>query len=98
MINLYGDCMDTNYITPVDENTCMVRYDFYYGNIPEKSAEEFIETSMKQSDVTQIEDIEICESVQLGLKSGVYRRGRYAPSLEIGEYHFHQLLHQYYMH
>jgi len=97
MLNLYGDCLDTNYVLPIDENTCVVRYEFYYADIEGPEAKEFIATSIEQSDVTQIEDIEICESVQLGLNSGVYRRGRYAPRLEIGEHQFHQLLHHFYL-
>lgn len=94
MLNLYGDCLDTNYVVPKGTDQCEVFYEFYFLDTEGKAAEEFIEASIKQSDVTQIEDIEICESVQVGLKSGVYRPGRYAPSLEIGEYQFHQILKQ----
>jgi len=89
MMNLYGNCLDTNYVVPKGTDQCEVFYEFYY---LENESEKFIEESIKQSDITQIEDIEICESVQVGLKSGVYRPGRYAPSLEKGEYHFHQMV------
>ncbi|MBT5094253.1 MAG: aromatic ring-hydroxylating dioxygenase subunit alpha [Halobacteriovoraceae bacterium] len=88
-LNLYGNCLDSNYVTPLGEDKCHVRYEFYF---TEDCSEEFIENSIAQSDVTQVEDIEICESVQVGLKSGAYTAGRYAPQLEVGEYHFHQLL------
>ncbi len=47
-----------------------------------------------QADVTQREDIAICESVQVGLRSAAYDRGRYAPALEMGDHHFHRLLHR----
>ena len=42
--------------------------------------------------MTQREDIAICESVQTGLRSSAYDRGRYAPRVEVGEHHFHRLL------
>jgi len=96
MLNLYGNCLDTNLVLPIDENTCKVKYEFYYHEIDNKEAEDFISTSIKQSDVTQVEDIEICESVQRGLNSGIYRSGRYSPKCEIGEYQFHQFLHKIY--
>lgn len=92
MINLYGNCLDINYVLPVGESQCKVYYEFYFLELEGEEQKKFIEESIKQSDVTQVEDIEICESVQLGLESGAYVAGRYAPQLEKGEYHFHQLL------
>jgi choline monooxygenase len=94
MINLYGNCMDINYVIPVNENQCRVYYEFYFHTLEGEEQKSFIEESIKQSDITQIEDIEICESVQKGLQSGAYIAGRYAPRLEKGEHHFHQLLSQ----
>lgn len=38
------------------------------------------------------EDEEIVEQVQLGVKSQVYTRGRYSPTMEKGTHHFHRLL------
>jgi choline monooxygenase len=55
-------------------------------------AQRFITESIEQSAVTQREDIAICESVQIGLRSVRYDRGRYAPRVEMGEFHFHGLL------
>jgi choline monooxygenase len=89
MINAYGPCLDTNWVEPLSPSRCRVHYQFYFR--PDTPAE-LIEASIRQSDVTQREDIEICESVQIGLGSPAYDRGRYAPRVEIGEYHFHRLL------
>ena len=94
MINLYGNCLDTNYVVPKGVDQCEVFYEFYFLETEGAEAQNFIKTSIEQSDLTQKEDIEICESVQVGLNSGVYRPGRYAPQVEMGEYHFHQLLHR----
>lgn len=88
MINAYGPCIDTNVVLPVTHDRCKIVYDFYFAT----DDADFISASIAQSAVTQGEDKEICESVQIGLGSPSYDRGRYAPRLEIGEHHFHQLL------
>lgn len=40
----------------------------------------------------EMEDEEVVESVQRGVRSRLYKRGRYSPRREIGTHHFHQLL------
>jgi choline monooxygenase len=40
----------------------------------------------------EMEDEEIIESVQRGVRSRLYDRGRYSPRRETGTHHFHQLL------
>ncbi|CAN5766767.1 SRPBCC family protein [soil metagenome] len=40
----------------------------------------------------EMEDEEIVESVQRGVRSRLYDRGRYSPRRETGTHHFHQLL------
>jgi choline monooxygenase len=47
------------------------------------------------SDVTQDEDVAICEAVQRGLSSGRYRAGRYCERRENGVHHLHGLLHEH---
>ena len=89
MINRYGACMDSNHVVPLGPTRCRIDYDFFFE--PSQRDDE-IAASMRQSDVTQREDIEICESVQRGLASRHYDRGRYAPRVEQGEHHFHRLL------
>ncbi|MFT5052837.1 MAG: choline monooxygenase [Chlamydiales bacterium] len=92
MINRYGPCMDTNRVIPRGPDACEVVYEFFFMDDEGDEARQFIAESVAQSAVTQREDIAICESVQLGLKSASYDRGRYAPQVEMGEYHFHRLL------
>ena len=67
-------------------------YEFFFQEDGGPEARAFIDASIEQSAVTQREDIAICESVQRGLHSSSYDRGRYAPQVEVGEYHFHRLL------
>jgi len=40
----------------------------------------------------EMEDEEIIESVQAGVRSRLYHRGRYSPRREVGTHHFHRLL------
>jgi choline monooxygenase len=40
----------------------------------------------------ELEDEAVVESVQRGVRSRLYRAGRYSPSRETGVHHFHRLL------
>lgn len=88
-INRYGPGMDTNLVIPTGPESCEVVFDFYF---PPGTDPDFIAASVRQSDITQKEDVAICAAVQQGLRSPSYDRGRYAPRWEIGELHFHRLL------
>lgn len=95
MLNRYGPCLDINHVVPLGPTRCRVDYEFFFD--PDSlgdtaSAQAFIKQSIEQSDLTQQEDVAICESVQVGLASASYDRGRYAPQVEQGEHHFHCLL------
>jgi choline monooxygenase len=92
MLNRYGTCMDSNHVIPLGPSRCKIVYEFYFRDPVGDEARAFIAESIEQSAVTQREDLEICESVQIGLNSGAYDRGRYAPRVEHGEHHFHRLL------
>lgn len=91
MINRYGPIMDTNWVRPVGPNEMEVIFDYYFIDSHD-GRQDFVEKSLEASDVVQQEDIDICESVQRGLESSSYDRGRYSVKREMGEYHFHQLL------
>lgn len=93
MINRYGNIMDTNWVYPLTENSCLTIFDYYF---LDSQGKEFIDASIKASEQVQIEDVDICESVQKGLNSVAYDVGRYAPSLESGAYLFHCLVKQDY--
>lgn len=92
MLNRYGPCLDTNHVLPLGPERCEVRYEFWFERALGAAGERFVQESIAQSAVTQREDIAICESVQVGLRSRGYDRGRYAPRVELGEHHFHRLL------
>lgn len=95
MLNRYGPCLDTNHVIPLGPDRCRVDYEFFFfddGLGAPEQAVRFVEESIEQAAVTQREDIAICESVQVGLRSRHYDTGRYAPRVEHGEHHFHRLL------
>jgi len=91
MINRYGPWMDTNWVLPRGEDETEVLFD-YYLDATHAGDEAFIAKSLAASDVVQQEDIDICGSVQRGLGSSSYDRGRYSVRREMGEHHFHRLL------
>jgi len=92
MLNRYGPCLDTNRVIPLGPDRCRILYEFFFLETEGEDAQSFIQASIEQAAVTQREDIAICESVQLGLSSKGYDRGRYAPRVEMGEHHFHRML------
>jgi choline monooxygenase len=93
MINRYGPMMDTNWVIPHGHDETEVIFDYYF--TPETARDSsFVEKSLAASDVVQQEDVVICESVQKGLGSSSYDRGRYSVKREQGELHFHRLLAQ----
>lgn len=89
MFNRYGQVLDINLVLPDGPDRCTVVFDYYF--TPE-STPEFIEASLASSHQVQVEDVGICESVQRGLSSRGYDKGRYAPRIELGELHFAKLL------
>jgi choline monooxygenase len=91
MLNRYGPVLDTNVVIPLAPDRCRVLFDFWFDrNVVQDEA--FVQRSLEQSHVTQLEDIEISESVQVGTESPSFARGRYAPRFEIAIHHFHRLL------
>lgn len=91
MINRYGQIMDTNWVLPRGHDETEVVFDYYFAD-GHGDDEDFVARSLEASDVVQQEDVTICESVQRGLESSSYDKGRYSVKREMGEYHFHQLL------
>ena len=89
MLNRYGPVLDTNYVIPLDEHRCEVFFDFFFDDTVDEA---WIAASLAQSDVTQQEDMWVSAKAQVGMQSGTWPRGRYAPELEMGIQHFHRLL------
>jgi choline monooxygenase len=89
MLNVYPDNFSTNLIVPLGHGRTATLFDWYFRD-PEASRAQ-IEETVQFSDEIQLEDIDICEAVQRGLRSSTYDRGRFSPKRENGVHHFHQL-------
>jgi choline monooxygenase len=87
MINRYGKWMDTNLAIPIDENNCKVIFEYFHEGEPTN-----FEESLRSSHQVQLEDMDICKMVQVGLNSGVYDQGVYAPKFESPMFAFHKRL------
>jgi choline monooxygenase len=87
MLNVYPDNFSTNLIVPVGHERTLTLFEWYFRD-PDDPA---VKDTVAFSDEIQIEDIEICEAVQRGLRSSTYTSGRYSPVRENGVHHFHQL-------
>ncbi|MGL4420987.1 MAG: SRPBCC family protein, partial [Gemmataceae bacterium] len=91
MLNHYSGVMDTNLVLPTGPETCRVIFDFYF---PPDATPHFVEQSRAVAHQVQIEDVEICEEVQRGLRSRSYNTGRFSVRRENAGYYFHQRLNQ----
>lgn len=92
MINCYAGVMDTNLVRPISVDRTEVIFDFYFADVSENAQEQNL-ASVAVGDRIQQEDLDICASVQRGLKSRVYDAGRLSVRREAGEHLFHRLLH-----
>src|SRR5206468_7189326 len=91
MINCYEGVMDTNLVRPLAIDRTEVIFDFYFGDLSQSARERNL-ASINVGERIQQEDVDICESVQRGLSSRAYTRGRLSVRREAGEHLFHRLL------
>lgn len=89
MLNVYADNFSTNLIVPLGAERTATIFEWYFRD-PAEAVKEIDET-VAFSDEIQVEDIDICEAVQRGLRSTTYDTGRYSPQRENGVHHFHCL-------
>jgi choline monooxygenase len=87
MLNLYPWGVSLNVVEPLGAQRTRVRFRSYVWD-PELRA---LGVGGDLHRV-EMEDEEIVESVQRGVRSRLYHRGRYSPRREVGTHHFHTLL------
>ena len=91
MFNFYPWGLSINVVKPKSPEYTEIDYFTYVWK------EELMEKGAGADlDKVELEDEEIVESVQKGVKSNSYDRGRYSPKREIGVHHFHLLLEKYF--
>lgn len=93
MINCYEGVMDTNLVRPLTVDRTEVIFEFYFRDVSEAARNRNL-ASVAVGDKIQQEDLDICASVQRGLKSRAYDAGRLSVRREAGEHLFHRLLHE----
>jgi choline monooxygenase len=92
MLNLYPDNVSTNLIVPLSQDKTLTVFEWFFHDVGSAKVKERMKKAIAFSDEVQHEDIGLCESVQRGLQSSLYDRGRYSVKRENGVHHFHMLL------
>jgi choline monooxygenase len=95
MLNIYPDNLSINIILPLDHERTLTIFEWYFAQPGTGAGWESMQQTISFSDEIQQEDIEICETVQKGLKSRSYDQGRFSVQRENGVHHFQSLVYQY---
>jgi choline monooxygenase len=95
MVNIYPDNVSTNLILPISQDKTLTIFEWFFHDAVSPTMRERVKKAVEFSDQVQHEDIGLCESVQRGLRSATYDRGRYSVRRENGVHHFHMLLREF---
>jgi choline monooxygenase len=95
MLNIYPDNVSVNLVVPVSPDRTLTIFEWYFPEKESAQIQDRIRKAVNFSEQVQQEDIGICESVQRGLHSALYDRGRYSVKRENGVHHFHVLLSEF---
>jgi choline monooxygenase len=87
MLNFYPWGCSVNIVEPLTPTRTRVRFLPYVWDESKRAAG--VGSDLYR---VEMEDEEIVEAVQRGVRSRLYDRGRYSPRREIGTHHFHRLL------
>lgn len=87
MLNFYPWGLSLNLIEPISLAETRVRFETFIWK-PDLYDEEHRDLLH----MTELEDEAIVESVQLGVQSRLYKKGRFSPKMEVAVHHFHRLL------
>lgn len=91
MLNIYKWGVQINVVKPMSVDFCKV--DFFYYIADEDEWEKFGKDALAEK--VEREDEFVVEAVQKGVKSKLYKRGRFSPKREKGVHHFHKLISHY---
>jgi choline monooxygenase len=87
MFNVYPGGLSINVVEPLGPDRTRVRY-LIYG----RPGQPFDQGASAGLDAVELEDESVVATVQRGLRSRLYRGGRYSPSRETAVHHFHRQL------
>jgi choline monooxygenase len=95
MLNIYPDNVSVNLILPLGHDRTLTIFEWFFHEPNAPGMADKIKRTIELSDEIQAEDIRVCESVQKGLRSVAYDRGRYSVKRENGVHHFHSLWYEF---
>jgi choline monooxygenase len=87
MLNFYPWGLSINVVNPIEKDLTKVKFFSYVWD-----ESKFDKGAGSDLDKVEREDEEIVERVQMGVKSQLYTKGRYSPTMEKGTHHFHRLV------
>jgi choline monooxygenase len=87
MLNFYPWGVSINLVQPLAVDRTRVSFRTYV-----RDASRLTRGAGADLHRVELEDEAVVESVQRGVRSRLYRRGRYSPTRETGTHHFHRLL------
>jgi choline monooxygenase len=87
MLNFYPWGLSVNVVTPLGPDRTRVSFLSYVWR-PERRGE----GAGSELHRVEMEDEEVVEAVQRGVRSRLYDRGRFSPRREVGVHHFHRLM------
>lgn len=90
MFNFYPWGCSVNIVKPLSPSLTRVSFRTYIWK-----AEKYNTLAASMLERVEREDEDVVESVQLGVSSRLYNRGRYSPLREEGVHHFHSLLSEF---
>ena len=85
LLNIAPGRLQTNIIEPITTSSCNVFFDYYFENEEDLNS---IQQDISFSEEVQIEDINICERIQIGLESDGFDNGVFSKKYETGVSHF----------
>jgi len=87
ILNFYPWGISVNVVRPVAIDRTVVEFLTYVSDVSKLD-----EGAGKDLESVELEDEAVVESVQKGIRSRFYDRGRYSPTREQGTHHFHRLI------
>ena len=87
MLNFYPWGVSLNLVTPLGPDRTRVAFRSYVWDASRRQ-----QGAGADLHRVEMEDEEVVESVQRGVRSRLYDRGRYSPRREVGTHHFHTLM------
>lgn len=87
MFNFYPWGLSVNIVEPVSVDRTRVRFETYVWK-----EDRYNTGAGSDLNTVEIEDEEVVEAVQAGIRSRYYRQGRYSVTREQGTHHFHRII------